>query len=98
NIVLIDVREAAEVAQGVIPTSHHVPLASIQEALSLPEKEFEERFGFKKFNKDDEVIFYCRSGRRSGMAYEVAKQLGYTGVRNYSGSWLDYDAKTKVQK
>ncbi|KAG0216142.1 hypothetical protein BGX31_000694 [Mortierella sp. GBA43] len=43
--VLIDVREATEVAQGAIPTSHHVPLANIQEALALPEKEFEQRFG-----------------------------------------------------
>ncbi|KAF9282115.1 hypothetical protein BGZ68_006196 [Mortierella alpina] len=98
KVVLIDVRESGEVAQGVIPTSHHVPLANIQEALSLPEKEFEARFGFKKFGKDDEVIFYCRSGRRSGMAFELAKQLGYNGVRNYSGSWLDYESKAKTQK
>ncbi|KAF9345746.1 hypothetical protein BGX26_002778 [Mortierella sp. AD094] len=95
NVILIDVREAGEVAQGAIPTSHHVPLANIQEAFSLPEKEFEQRFGFKKFSKDDEVIFYCRSGRRSGMAFDYAKQLGYKGVRNYSGSWLDYEAKSK---
>ncbi|KAF9908768.1 hypothetical protein BX616_011381 [Lobosporangium transversale] len=45
NVVLIDVRDANEVAQGVIPTSHHVPLANIQEALSLPDKEFEHRYG-----------------------------------------------------
>ncbi|KAG0314162.1 hypothetical protein BGZ99_008308 [Dissophora globulifera] len=94
KVVLIDVREAGEVAKGVIPTSHHVPLGSIQEALALPDKDFEERFGFKKFGKDDEVIFYCRSGKRSGMAFDLAKQLGYKGVRNYSGSWLDYEAKT----
>ncbi|KAG0305848.1 peroxin [Dissophora globulifera] len=94
KVVLIDVREPGEVAKGVIPTSHHVPLGSIQEALALPDKDFEERFGFKKFGKDDEVIFYCRSGKRSGMAFDLAKQLGYKGVRNYSGSWLDYEAKT----
>ncbi|KAF9299895.1 hypothetical protein BG000_002082 [Podila horticola] len=98
NVVLIDVREPGEVAQGIIPTSHPIPLANIQEALSLPDKEFEARFGFKKFSKDDEVIFYCRSGRRSGMAFDIAKQLGYKGVRNYSGSWLDYEAKAKGQK
>ncbi|KAF9138229.1 hypothetical protein BGX30_009397 [Mortierella sp. GBA39] len=95
NVLLIDVRESGEVAQGVIPTSHHVPLANIQEALALPDKEFEARFGFKKFGKDDEVIFYCRSGRRSGLAFDLARQLGYSGARNYSGSWLDYEAKTK---
>ncbi|KAF9375267.1 hypothetical protein CPB97_011570 [Podila verticillata] len=97
KVVLIDVREPGEVAQGIIPTSHPIPLANIQEALSLPDKEFEARFGFKKFGKDDEVIFYCRSGRRSGMAFDIAKQLGYKGVRNYSGSWLDYEAKAKGQ-
>ncbi|KAG0046818.1 hypothetical protein BGZ83_008013 [Gryganskiella cystojenkinii] len=97
NVVLIDVREAGEVAQGVIPTSHHIPLANIQEALSLPEKEFEDRFGFHKPAKNDEIVLYCRSGRRSGMAFEVAKSLGYNGVRNYSGSWLDYESKTKGQ-
>lgn len=51
--------------------------------------------GFKKFGKDDEVIFYCRSGRRSGLAFDLARQLGYSGARNYSGSWLDYEAKAK---
>ena len=56
------------------------------------------RAGFKKFNKDDEVIFYCRSGKRSGMAFELARQHGYSGVRNYSGSWLDYEAKVNAQK
>ncbi|GJJ76563.1 thiosulfate:glutathione sulfurtransferase [Entomortierella parvispora] len=95
NVVLIDVREAGEVAQGVIPTSHHIPLANIQEALSLPDKEFEDRFGFHKPAKNDEIVLYCRSGRRSGMAFELAKSLGYNGVRNYSGSWLDYESKTK---
>ncbi|KAF9433220.1 hypothetical protein BGZ76_009735 [Entomortierella beljakovae] len=95
KVVLIDVREAGEVAQGAIPTSHHVPLASIQEAFALSDKDFEQRFGFKKFGKEDEVIFYCRSGKRSGMAFDYAKQMGYKGARNYSGSWLDYEAKSK---
>lgn len=44
-MVLIDVREPGEVAQGIIPTSHPIPLANIQEALALPDKEFEARFG-----------------------------------------------------
>ncbi|KAF9974603.1 hypothetical protein BGZ73_001972 [Actinomortierella ambigua] len=96
NYVLIDVREPAEVTQGIIPTSHHIPVGTLQEALTLDPKEFEARYGFKKFGKDDEVIFYCRSGRRSGIAFETAKTLGYNGVRNYAGSWLDYESK--VQK
>jgi 3-mercaptopyruvate sulfurtransferase SseA len=29
------------------------------------------------------------------LAFDLAKQLGYNGVRNYSGSWLDYEAKAK---
>ncbi|KAF9157942.1 hypothetical protein DFQ26_008160 [Actinomortierella ambigua] len=97
NYVLIDVREPGEVTQGVIPTSHHIPVGTLQEALTLEAKEFEARFGFKKFDKNDEVIFYCRSGRRSGIAFETAKSLGYSSVRNYAGSWIDYESKVKGQ-
>ncbi|KAF9580323.1 hypothetical protein BGW38_003071, partial [Lunasporangiospora selenospora] len=97
TVPLVDVRTPDEIVVGVIPTSHHIPLAVLEEALvELPDETFEERYGFKRFGKDDEVIFYCRSGRRSNLAYEKAKSLGYTRVRNYSGSWNEYSVLANV--
>ena len=51
--------------------------------------------GEAKVNKDDTVILYCRSGRRSGIAQETLQRLGYTRVENYGS--LDA-ARQKLQK
>ncbi|KAF9195026.1 hypothetical protein BGZ51_005990 [Haplosporangium sp. Z 767] len=96
KLPLIDVRDSSEVALGIIPTAHAIPLAQLKDALeSLSDKEFQDSYGFKRFDKDDEVIFYCRSGRRSRLAFGLAKELGYTHVRHYPGSWIEWEARTK---
>ncbi|QFT78939.1 rhodanese-like domain-containing protein [Erythrobacter sp. THAF29] len=55
NVRLIDVRTAEEVAEGRIPGAEHIALADFDPA---------------KLDLSDgrEVIVYCRSGRRSGIA------------------------------
>ncbi|KAF9926028.1 hypothetical protein BGZ67_008336 [Mortierella alpina] len=96
KVSLIDVREPAEVALGIIPTAHAIPLANLQNALvSLSDQEFEREYGFKRFAKEEEAIFYCRSGRRSRLAFHQARELGYTQVRHYPGSWIEWEARTK---
>lgn len=70
--------------------SFNVSVGEISIALQLSPEDFEKRFGFQKFDKNDTVIFYCRSGKRSGMAAKVAEQYGYSDVINYEGSWLDW--------
>ncbi|KAK3819671.1 MAG: Rhodanese-like domain-containing protein [Benniella sp.] len=99
---LIDVRDVNEVELGVIPTAHHIPLGELRGALtsfpSLSDQEVSEKFGLKKFGKDNEVIFYCRSGRRSKLAFELAQELGYTGVRHYPGSWNEWSVKYHPEK
>ncbi|KAJ1984894.1 hypothetical protein H4R34_000345 [Dimargaris verticillata] len=92
--VLVDVREPDEIAgTGSIPTSHMVPVGQVQDALALPEKDFEHRYHFTKPSPTDQVIFYCRSGVRAGKAADIAKQLGFANAKNYRGSWLEYASK-----
>ena len=38
--------------------------------------------------KDDEVIVYCRSGNRSGMASMILETAGFTNVKNLTGGML----------
>lgn len=71
-------REPAEVAEGIIPSAIHIPLATVDDALKLQPAEFLERYGVAKPQSDDEIVFYCRSGRRSTLASDVAKGQGYT--------------------
>ncbi|THH16767.1 hypothetical protein EW146_g3933 [Bondarzewia mesenterica] len=87
---LIDVREPDEVIQGNIPSSVNLPLSVLSGSLQLDPVEFEEKFGFRKPLQSQEIIFYCRSGKRSASASDVAKRNGYTNIVNYEGSWLDW--------
>ncbi|KAI9102417.1 endoplasmic reticulum protein [Phlyctochytrium arcticum] len=91
--ILIDVREPDEVKQGAIPTAKHIPLAEVPLALHLKSEEFKGKYGFEQPKRDDNVIFYCRSGKRSEAAFKFARQQGYENARNYRGSWLEWSAK-----
>jgi rhodanese-related sulfurtransferase len=42
--------------------------------------------------KDEEVILYCRSGNRSGIAAQILDQAGFTNTKNLVGgmlAWMD---------
>lgn len=90
---LIEVRTPEELLEtGKIPTSINIPLADVQQELSqnVSAEEFLQKYGRSKPAANDEVIFTCRSGRRAEAAAKIAISLGYTNVKNYKGSWLDW--------
>ena len=74
---MIDVREPDEVIQGSIPSSVNIPLSILPGSLYMKAEEFEKKFGFKKPMRDQEIIFYCRSGVRAATAGDIAKKNGY---------------------
>ncbi|CAI7655136.1 unnamed protein product [Penicillium manginii] len=92
--ILIDVREPAELAQGIIPHALSIPLASQPDAMYLTPDEFETRFGFPKPAADGktELVFYCKAGVRADAAARLAVQAGYDAEKLgvYYGSWLDW--------
>lgn len=81
--VVIDVRTPAEFAAGHVPG-----------AINIEHTEITRRIDEAKVGKDDQVIVYCRSGRRSGIAQQALQRLGYTRVENYGG--LD-EARARLQ-
>ncbi|KAH7104161.1 endoplasmic reticulum protein [Auriculariales sp. MPI-PUGE-AT-0066] len=93
NIFLIDVREPDEVAQGAIPSAVSIPLSGFTQSISLSESAFLDKHGFNKPKLDNQVIFYCRSGKRSASATDIARRNGYTNIHNYEGSWLDWASR-----
>ncbi|XP_061401105.1 rhodanese domain-containing protein CG4456-like [Musca vetustissima] len=96
EILLIDVREPHELqATGQIPTSINIPLGTVKQVLG-PEtsaEEFKQKFVREKPSLDSPIVFYCRSGRRSQEAAETAVALGYTNIKNYKGSWLEWSKR-----
>ncbi|KAF4572700.1 hypothetical protein EYR40_004220 [Pleurotus pulmonarius] len=87
---IIDVREPDEVIQGSIPSAVNLPLSVLGNSLHLSAAAFQEKHGFTKPKRDQEIVFYCRSGKRSASACDIAKRNGYTNLYNYEGSWLDW--------
>ncbi|MCP4166901.1 MAG: rhodanese-like domain-containing protein [Chloroflexi bacterium] len=71
--LLIDVREPEEHAQARIRGSVLIPMSELRQRL-------------REIPRDREVIFYCRSGNRSGQVVEyLSDQLGYENVINLAG-------------
>ncbi|MEO8862618.1 MAG: rhodanese-like domain-containing protein, partial [Ginsengibacter sp.] len=45
--------------------------------------------------KDKEVILYCRSGNRSGIAAMTLTSIGFTNMNNLVGGMLAWEEKFK---
>ncbi len=80
KINLIDVREPDEYAADNIGGTL-IPLGE----LSYRVDELEDL-------QDEEVIVYCRSGKRSAMAQQILEENSFTNVRNLIGGMLAYRA------
>ncbi|RSH92551.1 hypothetical protein EHS25_007995 [Saitozyma podzolica] len=100
NILLVDVREPDEVALGSIPSAVSLPLSQLRDALDPKYNagEFQKNFAFPKPLPSQNIIFFCRSGKRSATAAEWAGEKGYPNVRNYVGSWLDWTKREKANE
>jgi len=82
NLHLIDVREPHEREEFNIG-GIHLPLGKIQ---SMQTEDIEDL-------KDEEVIFYCRSGNRSMMAAIMMEQMGFSNTKNLAGGMLAWKEK-----
>ncbi|POW20475.1 hypothetical protein PSHT_03545 [Puccinia striiformis] len=74
----------------IFPSSVNIPISKFEKLIELHPDEFIKILGFPKPDKDQKIIFYCRSGARSAMALEISKLKGFKNLRNYKGSWLDW--------
>ncbi len=72
DLLLVDIRTPAEIAQGLIPEAMELPMHLIPVRMAeLP--------------RDKDVVLYCRSGARSYQACAYMMQQGYDRVLNLRG-------------
>ena len=72
--IILDVRRPDEFAAGHIPNAINVPNETIG-TTEIPELP----------NKDQLIMVYCRSGRRSKEASEKLVKMGYTNIVEFGG-------------
>ena len=72
--IILDVRTREEYDQGHIPG-----------AVLIPNTEIEAKAADLLPDKDQLILVYCRSGRRSKLAAQSLADLGYTNIREFGG-------------
>jgi len=72
--IILDVREQEEYDAGHIPG-----------AILIPYTQIAEKAEEVLTDKDQLILVYCRSGRRSKIASEALVELGYTNIKEFGG-------------
>ena len=71
---ILDVRTPEEYAAG-----------HIEGAVNIPYTELEDRVSELGIELGEEMVVYCRSGRRAGIAEAALSELGYSNLRDLDG-------------
>jgi rhodanese-related sulfurtransferase len=77
SLIIVDVREAEEVAEGMIPGAIHIPLGEIGSR-------------YNEIQQNEDIILVCRSGKRSQKAYEFLESQGFKHLFNLDGGMLQW--------
>ena len=72
--IILDVRTQEEYNQGHIPG-----------AIMISHEEVAEKAEGVLTDKEQLILVYCRSGRRSKIAAEALVELGYTNIKEFGG-------------
>jgi len=85
--VLVDLREADEVAAGMIPSAIHIPRGMLEFRADPTSPYHDDRLDPSK-----RVVVHCASGGRSALAAKTLKDMGYDSVAHLDGginAWRD---------
>lgn len=88
DVLLVDIRTTAEVAQGAIPNALLMPMHLIP-------------LRMRELPDDRELVLYCRSGARSYQACSYMMQQGFDRVWNLRGgiiAWARHGYPIEVPK
>lgn len=72
--VIVDVRTPQEYAAGHVDGAINIEYGAIGQQISKA-----------GISKEDKVLLYCQTGRRSGIALDTLKGLGFSKAENVGG-------------
>lgn len=86
NLVVIDVRNPLEYAEGHLKDAINIPLNEIDDPLKI-----------SQFGETDNLYLHCGGGTRSVIAASVLKKHGVHNLRNIAGGWKKIKEEPKAQ-
>ena len=81
ELTILDVRTVEEFAEGHVPG-----------AINIPHTEVADRLAEIAAMGDTEIVLYCRSGLRAGVAADVLRAAGYVRLLHLDGDMLGWQA------
>jgi len=93
DAMVVDLREAEELAGGKIPGSVHVPRGML-EFRADPSSPYHQ----EPLDPSRRVILHCASGGRSALAASMLQDMGYSNVAHLDGgftAWKDAGKPTE---
>jgi len=102
EVFILDSRTEENYNKGFIPGSHNVPYTTFVEGATLkPVDELVAILTTLGISKDSEIITTCGAGPAASDQLAVLRDLGYTNIKLYDGSWnewqLDPDAPKETK-
>ena len=88
-ILLVDVREPNEFNAGYIPGAVNIPRGTLE--FKIGNEEFWDAAMLYMPEKKEKIIVYCKKGKRSILAAESLKLLGYKDVKYVEGGWKRWE-------
>ncbi|MDN5864849.1 MAG: rhodanese-like domain-containing protein [Gammaproteobacteria bacterium] len=90
NVTLVDVRDAPELANGVIPGAVHASRGML-EFHADPNSPYHKA----ELDPHNRVILYCASGGRSALGVQALRELGYSNVAHLDGGFKAWQTDGK---
>jgi rhodanese-related sulfurtransferase len=91
DIMILDVREEDEFAEGHIPGAYNVPRGFLEVKADLEHKKKDPNLA----DRTRKIICYCGGGFRSALAARTLQEMGFDHVESMAGGWTAWGEKGK---
>jgi rhodanese-related sulfurtransferase len=88
-ILLLDVREPNEFNAGYIPGAVNMPRGVVE--FNIANQNYWDEAMLYMPLKDEEIVLYCKKGKRSILAASALKKLGYSNVTYLKDGWKKWE-------
>ncbi|MDO4289659.1 MAG: rhodanese-like domain-containing protein [Eggerthellaceae bacterium] len=97
---LVDVRTPSEFSEGHIPGAVNISYSASPCTADTVGEEQEALYLAAGIEHDTPLVLYCRTGVRAKAAADILRDAGFSDVKVYEGSWVDWtaDAQNPIEK
>jgi len=100
NVVFLDARSPQEFASGHIPGAVNIEYTQNASGGSAPlwkpQDVLRQMYTSVGVTTDKTIIPYCSTGVRSAVTYFTLRLIGYTNVKLFTGSWVEWGAHPEL--